>query len=808
MSATAITPILVFLGATVGLVVLIVATVLLIVPIFKGIGWCFRAIGWFIAHIARFIGRTVADVLRAIGSVIAAIVFIPLTLLNIVIGRWSAAGHFARALNDELGSAASALYRLFVGNPARLLLLDGALEGIEQRVPNAIAHAPGSDRPSRRSGQFPGYTITGSLKGGGSGGRLFIAEPTQEKHAAFARVGVPSVDAVVIKSFSIEDGSTLPQIIRESRALEAARNLNLILDHELTNERFYYVTPYVPGIDLTTETQRLHSRSGPQGLDPEPLRLAISYVQDLLATLDRYHRGGLWHKDIKPDNIIVADAEAHLVDLGLVTPLRSAMTLTTHGTEYFRDPELVRLALRGVKVHEVDGVKFDLYGAGAVLYSILENSFPAHAGLSRITKRCPEALRWIVRRAMADINQRYASANEMLADLREVARANDPYSLRPADLPSVRAGFQSSPDIEEDQTEGAASHHSFAPQSETPRAGTPIPGSPVSPTPATPVPARRPALSVTDWWTGRYRSEVVQNVSRPQQTAQGGKVRSAHSPSPRARSVSPVGPRPSAKEQLGSARERVRSMRTRAHERMRRNRQKLRARERTGIAIAVGGFLIFVVLVLPAILRTYRPAPAGPTQPYTFRVHPIALSDSEGDQVLRADFPADFDTISAYIRDILHDPSPDAGLVLVLDTNAAPPSEQLRAVTGDLGRPVIYASGKNSGDYVSDTFVAEALAILGVNRDPDVDTSDRLIELLQGTSDPRVTDLIWYSNSAGGPLVQQYGSTEPVTIHLVTLRDLRAYALMQPIYGSSRTNTLHNAIRSIRPPKEFGSGNR
>ena len=44
---------------------------------------------------------------------------------------------------------------------------------------------------------------------------------------------------------------------------------------------------------------------------------------------------------------------AHLVDFGLLSRLRSAMTLTTHGTEYFRDPEMVRMALRGVKVHEV-----------------------------------------------------------------------------------------------------------------------------------------------------------------------------------------------------------------------------------------------------------------------------------------------------------------------------------------------------------------------------------------------------------------------------------------------------------------------
>jgi hypothetical protein len=93
------------------------------------------------------------------------------------------------------------------------------------------------------------------------------------------------------------------------------------------------------------------------------------------------------------------------------------MTLTTHGTEYFRDPEMVKLALKGVKVHEVDGVKFDVYGAGAVLYSMVENSFPAHGSLSRISRRCPEALRWIVRRAMADMQNRYGSAREMLADL-------------------------------------------------------------------------------------------------------------------------------------------------------------------------------------------------------------------------------------------------------------------------------------------------------------------------------------------------------------------------------------------------------
>ena len=826
-------PILLFFGATVGLVILIVATVLLIVPLFRAIGWCFRGIGWLIAHIARFIGRTFSDTLRALGATITAVIFLPLILINIVIGRWSAAGHFARALTDEVSSVGRALYRLFLGNPARLLLMEGALEGIEQRIPNAIAHAPGSDKPSRRTGQFPGYTIVGSLKGGGSGGRLFIAEPLPEKRAAFVRAGAHDVDRVVIKSFSVEDGSTLAQIIRESRALEAARRLNLILDHELSDERFFYVTPYVPGIDLTTETQRLHSRSSPQGLDPEPLQAALSYIADLLVTLDRYHTGGLWHKDIKPDNIIVADGEAHLVDLGLVTPLRSAMTLTTHGTEYFRDPELVRLALRGVKVHEVDGVKFDLYGVGAVLYSVLENSFPAHAGLSRITKRCPESLRWIVRRAMADIHQRYGSAREMLADLRVVGQAKDPFALRPADLPSMKGGISEDdlprPD-HRDAHDFPDPASSFTPRSPgTPghaaHSPRPFPRAPQAKPEALPRAGKlRPKLVISDWWTGKYRADQFQHANRPEPVHPSEVVMPAASPGHRARSPRPrpqrvhgAGQRPAAKEQLHSARARVREMRTRAQERMHRTSGKrLRTSERAGIGIAVVSLLLVVLIVLPSVLRTSRPAPVALSQPYTFRVHPIGMPDSRGHQVLRADFPAEFDTIGKYIRDLLIHPSPDAGMVLVLDSNAAPPSEQLRAFTGDLGRPVVYASSTNTSDYVSDTFVAEALAILGVNRDPDADTTDRLVELLRGTSDPRITDLIWYSDSTGGALVQQYGSTEPATIHLVTLRDLRENSLMQPFYSpseasdqeSSRANAIRSATRAIRTSVRSESRNR
>jgi serine/threonine protein kinase len=290
-----------------------------------------------------------------------------------------------------------------------------------------------------RAGQFEGYSIIGSLPTGGSGAKLYIAEPDTTRRQMLARDGFAEVDRVVIKAFSLTEGSSLPQIVRESRSLDAAKRLGLILDHEMGQERFHYVMRYVPGDSLSMATRRLHAESAPGGLDPRALRAALAYVSDLVDTLSLYHKGGLWHKDVKPDNIIIdhRDGRAHLVDFGLVSSLRSAMTLTTHGTEYFRDPEMVRLALRGVKVHEVDGTRFDIYGVGAVLYSVIEDSFPAHGELSQVTKRCPEAVKWIIRRAMASYDKRYDSAALMLADLNAVLAAPDPFALRPIELPSM-----------------------------------------------------------------------------------------------------------------------------------------------------------------------------------------------------------------------------------------------------------------------------------------------------------------------------------------------------------------------------------
>lgn len=619
-----------------GLAAAVLILIFILVPVLKGLAWLignlFKGIGWFVHHIFSFIFGMIGDTVRSVGALIAMIVLAPLVPINVIIGRWSAAGHFAEAIKRECKVFVLCIYRVVLQRPLKLVLLHGILEGIEQRVPEAMAGAPTSDKPSRRTGTFDGYTIVGSLRGGGSGGKLYIAQPNGSGRTA--RRELP--DRVVIKSFALTEGSSLPQIVRESRALEAARNLGLVLDHSMDEHRFWYVMPYHAGENLGVITRQLHGESGDRGLTPAQLPRAAGYLRDLLSTVHQYHRGGLWHKDIKPENIIINDGRANLVDLGLVTPLRSAMTLTTHGTEYFRDPEMVRMALRGVKVHQVDGAKFDIYAVGAVLYFMLENTFPAHGGLSRFARRSPEALRWVVRRAMADYNKRYESVAMMLADMDTVMQARDPFTVKPADLPSMNGSAVNAADFDLDQDSNfdgapvgasagsprppinknnddgdhgyavAAGFGAMGPFAKVHRLDFGDGNEAAEQDPANPTKPRRPALRVTNWWTGKYNVDFADSAhgQHPAGPAVAAQVRHASAQG------AAVGQR-TAREQIRAARTRVREMRNRAASRRNSARAHVRSHaERQPSAgvilttlIVLGGIAFVAIMIAAGFMR-------------------------------------------------------------------------------------------------------------------------------------------------------------------------------------------------------------
>ena len=170
------------------IVIGVVLIVWFIVPLFKGIAW-------FVKHLARFVWGMLSDTVRFAGALVLSLVYIPLILGSIIIARWSATGHFGRALQSELGTAGVCLYRVVVGHPARLFMLHGLTEGLERRLPAVLAAAPTADEPRRShgtSGKFEGYTIVGSLPSGGSGGSCTSRSRTTSKRHRWPAPGTMS----------------------------------------------------------------------------------------------------------------------------------------------------------------------------------------------------------------------------------------------------------------------------------------------------------------------------------------------------------------------------------------------------------------------------------------------------------------------------------------------------------------------------------------------------------------------------------------------------------------------------------------
>ncbi len=81
------------------LAIAIAALVAIIVAVFVVVGITIplaRALAWFLGQLGRFVIGEITDALRLVGALITALALVPLTLLCVLIGRWSAAaGCFA-----------------------------------------------------------------------------------------------------------------------------------------------------------------------------------------------------------------------------------------------------------------------------------------------------------------------------------------------------------------------------------------------------------------------------------------------------------------------------------------------------------------------------------------------------------------------------------------------------------------------------------------------------------------------------------------------------------------------------------------
>jgi serine/threonine-protein kinase len=229
---------------------------------------------------------------------------------------------------------------------------------------------------------------------------------------------------------------------REARAAARLTHPGLVgvYDQGLDGDTSYLTMEYVDGVNLRRHLAERGSLTVGETLD------VGEHVLDALAAA---HRAGLVHRDVKPENVLMAtDGRIKVADFGLaraVTEVTSTTTGTVFGTVAYLAPELV--------VRGASDARTDVYAAGVLLYEMLTGAqpftgeTPIQIAFQHVNSDVPppsDTASWLPVEvdelvgalAAREPDDRPADASAALALLRRTRAALDPATLaRRVDVP-------------------------------------------------------------------------------------------------------------------------------------------------------------------------------------------------------------------------------------------------------------------------------------------------------------------------------------------------------------------------------------
>lgn len=312
----------------------------------------------------------------------------------------------------------------------------------------------GAPLPGLGAPADPGMTTTlaylsGSLSDGVlfAGRYLVIEELGKGGMGCVYRVLDTRVDEEVALKFLNPDVAADTKAIERFRAeLRITRRIvhhNVCRTYDIGQEgkSLFITMEYIAGEDLAHMINRL---------DRLPVEKAFLIAKQVCEGLAEVHGMGVVHRDLKPKNIMI-DREGHakIMDFGLArTPHGVRLTEVGHvvGTPSFMSPE----QLDG----EVVDARADIFALGVTMYDMLTGTLPFQAetttalalqhrthrppGLHVLNPRVPEDLSRIVLKCLEiDKTARYASAQDLLADLQKAGRRFETYAFSVSKKPGA-----------------------------------------------------------------------------------------------------------------------------------------------------------------------------------------------------------------------------------------------------------------------------------------------------------------------------------------------------------------------------------
>jgi serine/threonine protein kinase/Tol biopolymer transport system component len=226
---------------------------------------------------------------------------------------------------------------------------------------------------------------------------------------------------------------------REAKAISQLAHPNICTVYDVGHENGvdFLVMEYLEGETLADRLSK----------GPLPLEQIVRYGVQIAEALEKTHKAGVVHRDVKPGNIMLTKSGVKLLDFGLAKPAESAaVALTSTATE--KKPLTEEGAIVGtfqyMAPEQLEGgdvdARTDIFALGAVLYEMATGR-RAFAGKTRasliasiltaepppitsIQPTAPPSLDRVVRTCLAkEKDERWQSAHDVAVELRWVLEA-------------------------------------------------------------------------------------------------------------------------------------------------------------------------------------------------------------------------------------------------------------------------------------------------------------------------------------------------------------------------------------------------